>query len=85
MTRRGFLISTLAIVVALAAGISAANGSAKRSTAASLNGAGSSFVFPLVSTWEPAFKSGSGISVNYQPIGSGAGIAAVTNHRVRSG
>jgi phosphate transport system substrate-binding protein len=85
MTRRGFLISTLAIVVALAAGISAANGSAKRSTAASLNGAGSSFVFPLVSTWEPAFKSGSGISVNYQPIGSGAGIAAVTNRSVDFG
>src|ERR1035437_677710 len=76
MTRRGFLISTFAIVVALAAGISAANGSKQRTTAATLSGAGSSFVYPLVSTWEPAFKSASGIGVGYQPIGSGAGIKA---------
>src|SRR5450759_822626 len=85
MTRRGFLISTLAIVVALASGISAANGSAKRSTASTLNGAGSSFVFPLVSTWAPAFKSASGIGVNYQAIGSGAGISAISSRSVDFG
>jgi len=85
MTRRGFLISTLAVVVALATGISAANGSAKRTTATTLNGAGSSFVYPLVTTWEPAFKSASGIGVGYQPIGSGAGIKAVTSRSVDFG
>jgi phosphate transport system substrate-binding protein len=42
-------------------------------------------VFPLVSAWEPAFKSASGISVNYQAIGSGAGIAAVTSRSVDFG
>jgi len=85
MTRRGFLISTLAIVAALAAGISAAQASVQRSTAATLNGAGSSFVFPLISTWAPAFKSATGNTVNYQPIGSGAGIAAVTSRSVDFG
>jgi len=85
MTRRGFLISILAVVTALAAAVSTAQGSAKRSTAASLSGAGSSFVLPLVSTWGPAFKSDSGITVNYQGIGSGAGIAAVTSRSVDFG
>jgi len=85
MSRRGFLITTVAVVVALAAGISSASGSAKRSAAATLNGAGSSFVFPLVSTWEPAFKSASGTTINYQSVGSGAGIAAISNRSVDFG
>jgi len=85
MTRRGFLISTLAIVAALAASISAAQGSVKRSTATTLKGAGSSFVFPLVSAWQPAFKSKTGVDVTYQPIGSGAGIAAISNRSVDFG
>lgn len=87
MTRRGFLISTLAIVAALVASISigTAQGSTKRSTATTLNGAGSSFVFPLVSTWEPAFKNASGIPISYNPIGSGAGIKAVSSRSVDFG
>ena len=85
MTRRGFLISTLAIVAALAASISAAQASVQRSTATTLKGAGSSFVFPLVSAWQPAFKSSSGIDINYQPIGSGAGIAVISNRSVDFG
>ncbi|MGA9761590.1 MAG: phosphate ABC transporter substrate-binding protein PstS [Gaiellaceae bacterium] len=85
MTRRGFLISTLAIVAALTAGISAAQASVQRSTATTLTGAGSSFVFPLVSTWEPAYKSATGNTVNYQAVGSGAGIAAVTSRSVDFG
>ncbi len=85
MTRRGFLTITLAVAAALATSVSAAHGSTSRTTAATLNGAGSSFVFPLVSTWAPAFKSASGITVNYQSIGSGAGIAAVTSRSVDFG
>ncbi len=87
MTRRGFLISTLAVVAALVASISigTAQGSTKRSAATTLNGAGSSFVFPLVSTWEPAFKTASGISIGYNPIGSGAGIKAVSSRSVDFG
>jgi len=87
MTRRGILISTLAIVAALVASISigTAQGSTKRSAATTLNGAGSSFVFPLISTWTPAFKSASGSSINYQPIGSGAGIKAVSSRSVDFG
>jgi phosphate transport system substrate-binding protein len=85
MTRRGFLISVLTVVAVFATTISTAQSSAKRSTAATLNGAGSSFVFPLVSAWEPALKSAGGITVNYNPIGSGAGIAAISNRSVDFG
>ncbi len=42
-------------------------------------------MFPLVSAWEPAFKSATGNTVNYQPVGSGAGIAAVSSRSVDFG
>jgi phosphate transport system substrate-binding protein len=48
------------------------------SSSATLNGAGSTFQAPLVSEWANRFKSSAGITVNYQPVGSGAGIAQLT-------
>ena len=55
---------------------SSTGGSSSSSTA--LNGAGSTFQAPLVSEWASRFKDSSGITVNYQPVGSGAGIAQLT-------
>jgi phosphate transport system substrate-binding protein len=40
----------------------------------SINGAGSTFAAPIYSQWGNALK-GQGITVNYQPVGSGAGVA----------
>jgi phosphate transport system substrate-binding protein len=40
----------------------------------SINGAGSTFAAPIYQQWGNALKS-QGITVNYQPVGSGAGIA----------
>jgi phosphate transport system substrate-binding protein len=56
------------------------NGSSSSSSSSSpsggtLNGAGSTFQAPLVSEWANRIKSSKGITVNYQPIGSGGGIA----------
>jgi len=51
----------------------------------SLSGAGSSFVFPLVSKWIPALGSAYGYNVSYSPIGSGGGVAAVTARTVDFG
>ncbi|MGD0274156.1 MAG: phosphate ABC transporter substrate-binding protein PstS [Gaiellaceae bacterium] len=85
MTRRGLLVSISAFALALTTSVSYASGAGTRHTAATLNGGGSSFVFPLVSTWAPAFKSETGITVNYNAIGSGAGIAAVSNRSVDFG
>jgi phosphate transport system substrate-binding protein len=48
------------------------------SSSAALNGAGSTFQAPLVSEWASRYKDSSGTTVNYQPVGSGAGIAQLT-------
>lgn len=50
--------------------------------AGSLQGAGSTFVFPLVSKWGSEYK---GARVSYSAIGSGGGIAAITARTVDFG
>lgn len=47
------------------------------SAATSLTGAGSTWIYPLVTKWAVAYNQIAGIQVNYQPIGSGAGIAQI--------
>jgi phosphate transport system substrate-binding protein len=67
----------------LAIGTLAAAGQA--SAATTISGAGSSFVFPLVSTWIPEVGKAFGYELSYSPIGSGGGIAAITNRTVDFG
>jgi phosphate transport system substrate-binding protein len=57
---------------------SSTSGSGSSSTGGTLNGAGSTFQAPLVSEWANRFKESNGVTVNYQPIGSGGGIAQFT-------
>ena len=45
--------------------------------AASITGAGSTWVYPLVAKWSAAYAKQTGIQVNYQSIGSGGGIAQI--------
>src|SRR3989442_1902967 len=42
-----------------------------------LNGAGSSFAFPVMSAWSTQYKALTDVQINYQATGSGAGINAV--------
>jgi phosphate transport system substrate-binding protein len=71
------------------AAASAALVSATAATATSkdttITGAGSTFVSPLVSVWTPALGQAFGYTVQYSPVGSGAGIAAITNRQVDFG
>jgi phosphate transport system substrate-binding protein len=54
--------------------------------AATLNGAGSTLVFPLMSSWTFAYQQYTGtVTVNYQSVGSGAGITDVTKNTVDFG
>ncbi len=39
-----------------------------------LNGAGSTFIYPLASKWFSEYKKKTGVQIDYQSIGSGAGI-----------
>lgn len=45
--------------------------------AAEITGAGSTFVYPIVSVWAEAYKKDTGTSLNYHSIGSGAGIKQI--------
>ena len=45
--------------------------------AAEVTGAGSSFVYPVLSKWSAAYAEQTGTRVNYQSIGSGGGIAQI--------
>ena len=44
---------------------------------AAITGAGSTFVYPVLSRWAADFKKAGGEEINYQSIGSGGGIAQV--------
>ena len=44
---------------------------------AQITGAGSTFVYPVLSAWAADYRNQTGTSVNYQSIGSGGGIAQV--------
>ncbi|MDN4985520.1 phosphate ABC transporter substrate-binding protein PstS [Bradyrhizobium arachidis] len=66
----------------VAAGLVAASTSAY---AADITGAGSSFIFPVLSKWADAYKKDTNGVVNYQSIGSGAGIKQVQAKTVTFG
>ncbi|MEO6967552.1 MAG: phosphate ABC transporter substrate-binding protein PstS [Rhodanobacteraceae bacterium] len=45
--------------------------------AADITGAGSTFVYPVLSKWSAAYSAQTGNHINYQSIGSGGGIAQI--------
>ena len=67
-------IKTRFISAALAALIASAAASA---VAADITGAGSTFVYPILSKWSDSYNNATGTKVNYQSIGSGGGIAQI--------
>ena len=61
--------ATAALIVASTFGMAA--------QAADVTGAGSSFVYPVVSKWSATYAEKTGNQINYQSIGSGGGIAQI--------
>jgi phosphate transport system substrate-binding protein len=45
--------------------------------AGQITGAGSTFVYPVLSAWSADYSKSNGVAVNYQSIGSGGGIAQI--------
>ncbi|MFC5740902.1 phosphate ABC transporter substrate-binding protein PstS [Dyella tabacisoli] len=45
--------------------------------ATDITGAGSSFVYPVLSKWSAAYAEKTGNKLNYQSVGSGAGVAQI--------
>ena len=81
--KKGFALlalGALALVTAAAAGAKQQSHSVT-----TIVGAGSTFVSPLVSVWTPAIGQAFDYTVQYSPVGSGAGIAAITSRQVDFG
>jgi phosphate transport system substrate-binding protein len=53
--------------------------------AADISGAGATFPYPIYSKWADAYKQQTGIGLNYQSIGSGAGIKQIKAKTVTFG
>jgi phosphate transport system substrate-binding protein len=72
-------------LITLAVALAAVPAAGARHSATVINGAGSTFVFPLVSTWTPALGTAFDYTIQYSAIGSGGGIQAITNRSVDFG
>ena len=64
------MLQVLVIAITLAGGAGAAQ-------ATDVTGAGSSFVYPVISRWSASYAEQTGHRINYQSIGSGGGIAQI--------
>lgn len=89
MPRNGKL-ARIALALA-AAGVAAslavitAGTASARSSGGTVSGAGSTFVAPLVTKWMSPVQSQLGIQLNYNAIGSGGGVSAITNKQADFG
>src|SRR5206468_9537184 len=55
------------------------------SFAVDITGAGATFPFPIYAKWAEAYKQKTGVGMNYQSIGSGAGIKQIESKTVDFG
>lgn len=84
LVRVSFVAAAVAAIAVAAVVVTAGAASAK-SSSGSVNGAGSTFVQPLVTKWESPVQSDLGISLNYNGVGSTGGVTAITNKQVDFG
>jgi phosphate transport system substrate-binding protein len=77
MRFRSLLLVLLALVVALPA--------TSVNAQLALNGAGATFPAPLYTKWFSEYAKNTGVQINYQAIGSGGGIKAITDKTVDFG
>src|ERR1700688_4079448 len=69
----------LAIALVVAAGIVGA------ASALDISGAGATFPYPIYAKWADAYKTETGVGLNYQSIGSGGGIKQIEARTVTFG
>ena len=76
--RRMTLAVAAAALLAAACGTKNANeGQAPAGSTQQITGAGSTFVYPVLSAWAADYQKQAGTAINYQSIGSGGGISQV--------
>ncbi|HKX92566.1 MAG TPA: phosphate ABC transporter substrate-binding protein PstS [Sphingomicrobium sp.] len=72
-----FVAAGAALLLAACQNSPASNEAASAPAATRITGAGSTFVYPVLSAWAADYQKQSGVAVNYQSIGSGGGISQV--------
>ena len=77
MKRLMLAVAAAALLTAGCGGKTSNNGNGPQGSRAQITGAGSTFVYPVLSAWAADYQKQSGTSVNYQSIGSGGGISQV--------
>ncbi len=73
---------TVARAVVLAGTVAAGS---SMSQASDISGAGATFPYPIYAKWADAYKKETGVGLNYQSIGSGAGIKQIQAKTVTFG
>jgi phosphate transport system substrate-binding protein len=73
---KSYFVLPLAAMIA-ACGSNQSGNTAAPAGGAAITGAGSTFVYPVLSAWASDYAKQSGTNVNYQSIGSGGGISQV--------
>ncbi|HEX3423157.1 MAG TPA: phosphate ABC transporter substrate-binding protein PstS [Sphingomicrobium sp.] len=71
------LLALPAVALLVACHNQAGNAGGGAASGAQITGAGSTFVYPVLSAWAADYQKQSGSSINYQSIGSGGGISQV--------
>jgi phosphate transport system substrate-binding protein len=86
-TRRKRFLGGISILLVAASAVAAlsVSGAQARSGADELKGAGATFPAPLIAVWQQRYEAAKGVKITYNPIGSGGGIAAITNKTVDFG
>jgi phosphate transport system substrate-binding protein len=75
MNKSLFVLPVAAMIAAC--GSNQSSNSSAPAGGAAITGAGSTFVYPVLSAWASDYAKQSGTNVNYQSIGSGGGISQV--------
>src|ERR1700689_738368 len=81
LERRSMRLTNFIRVVALAVGAATVT----VGQAANISGAGATFPFPIYAKWADSYKKDTGNGLNYQSIGSGAGIKQIKARTVTFG
>ena len=79
------LLMVPAVALLVACHNQAGNAGGSGASGAQITGAGSTFVYPVLSAWASDYQKQSGASINYQSIGSGGGISQVEARTVDFG
>lgn len=74
---KAMILAAAGMTLLAACSSSDSNEAASKESAAQVTGAGSTFVYPVLSAWASDYQKQAGTSVNYQSIGSGGGISQV--------